>query len=230
MRKVPSENRKRHAQRGPMANIFDLFKQIETQRNDAGALPVSALIVGLGNPGKEYLHTRHNMGFLCMDILCDALHTKTDRSKFHALCGEARIAGRRVLLLRPLTYMNHSGESVAEAAAFYKIAPEQIYVISDDVSLAPGSMRIRKSGSAGGHNGLKSIIESLGSDAFPRIRIGVGQKPEGWDLADWVLGTVPVSEREGIGKCFDRVLPALELMLEGDTEKAMCLYNGKADA
>lgn len=209
-----------------MANIFDLFRSIEqTDKQSSG--PVSAIVAGLGNPGAEYAHTRHNIGFLCMDILCDSLHTKTDRARFHALCGEASIGQNRVLLMRPQTFMNRSGEAIREAASFYKIPPERVFVIYDDVSLDVGVMRIRTKGSAGGHNGIKSIIEQLNSDRFPRIKIGVGTPPAGADLVNWVLGTVPVSQRDGIRTCFDHVLPALELMLNGDTEQAMCRYNGK---
>lgn len=212
-----------------MADIFDLFKKIETPAASPEAGPVSALVVGLGNPGREYEHTRHNMGFLCMDILCEALHAKTDRSKFHALCGEATVAGQRVLLMRPQTFMNNSGESVREAADFYKIPPERVYVICDDISLDVGNLRIRTKGSAGGHNGLKSIIYHLNSDAFPRFKIGVGAPPDPAETVNWVLGTVPVSRRGEIRLCFDRVLPALELMLRGDAEQAMCRYNGKVN-
>ncbi len=209
-----------------MANIFDLFEKIGTPAKES-ARPVSALIVGLGNPGKEYEHTRHNMGFLCLDVLSAALHVKIDRCRFRALCGEADIADRRVLLLKPQTFMNLSGESVREAAAFYKIPSDQVYVIYDDVSLEPGCMRIRQKGSAGGHNGIKNIIYQLNTDIFPRIKIGVGAPAPGADLINWVLGVLPVSQREDVGKCFACVLPALELMLRGDFDQAMCRYNGK---
>lgn len=211
-----------------MANIFDLFRSIESQnKTEPAAKSVSAIVAGLGNPGAEYAHTRHNMGFLCMDILCDKLHAKTDRVRFHALCGEATVGGNRVLLMRPQTYMNNSGEAIREAASFYKIPAERVFVIYDDMSLEAGTMRIRKKGSAGGHNGIKSIIAQLGTDAFPRIKIGVGAPPAGSDTVNWVLGTVPTSQRAGIAACFENVLPALELMLNGDIDTAMCKFNGK---
>ena len=151
-----------------MADIFDLFKKIEKSA-PVSSEPITHLVVGLGNPGKEYLFTRHNAGFLTVDYLSEKLGVKIDRAKFKALVGEAKIGGKRVLIMKPQTYMNLSGEAVREAADFYKIAPENIIVICDDINLAPGKMRIRKKGSDGGQKGLRSIIEQLGTDHKPYL-------------------------------------------------------------
>ena len=142
-----------------MADIFDLFKKIESGSSGGGTGNVAWLIVGLGNPGTEYVRTRHNVGFSAVDALAQSLGVKIDRAKYHALIGEAVIDGQRVILMKPQTYMNASGKAVAEAAKFYKLSPEHILVYSDDISLAPGRLRVRRDGSAGGHNGLKSIID-----------------------------------------------------------------------
>ena len=157
-----------------MSNIFDLFKKIERRESTA---PVSAILVGLGNPGLEYERTRHNVGFVSIDYIAEKLGARIDRLKFHALVGEATVGESRVLLMKPTTYMNNSGVAVQEAAAFYKISPERVIVLHDEISFEPGKIRLRRKGSAGGHNGLKSIIAHLGSEDFPRIKIGVGQKP-----------------------------------------------------
>ena len=207
-------------------NIFDLFRRIESQ-DSAPKQPISAIIAGLGNPGAEYTRTRHNIGFLALDAVAEACGTRIDRSRFHALCGETTIAGRRVLLMAPQTYMNNSGTALREAADFYKIPPEQVYVICDDIALAPGKMRIRRQGSAGGHNGLKSIIEQLSSDAFPRIRVGVGAPPPGGDMIGWVLGKLPQPDAEAVNARISDILPCLTLLLEGKTDQAMNRYNQK---
>jgi len=156
-------------------SIFDLFRQIE--KKEETSAPVSFMIVGLGNPGDKYRETRHNVGFVAVDHLAEGLGIKLDRAKFHALVGEGRIGDVRVLFMKPETYMNNSGVAVGEAASFYKLPPERILVLHDEISFEPGVIRIRRKGSAGGHNGLKSIIASLGSEDFPRIKIGVGKKP-----------------------------------------------------
>ena len=158
-----------------MADIFELFRQIS--KPQASSAPISWIVVGLGNPGEEYRNTRHNAGFLTIDALADQLGVHIDRMKFHALTAEANIGDARVLLLKPMTYMNESGVAVGEAASFYKIPSDHILVISDDISLSPGKLRLRKKGSAGGQKGLKSIIEHLGTEDFPRLRMGVGAKP-----------------------------------------------------
>ena len=209
-------------------NIMDLFKQIEQSRDAGGA--ISYLIVGLGNPGKEYAETRHNVGFRFVDALAENQSVRIDRAKFQALVADTAVAGHRVLLVKPQTYMNSSGLAVREAADFYKIPPEKILVIYDDISLEPGRVRIRKKGSDGGHNGIKSIIAHLGSDAFPRVKIGVGAKPhKDYDLADWVLGTPSPEAKEKIGATFAPVLQNLGNLLsetEGDFEKAVQACNG----
>lgn len=207
-----------------MANIFDLFKKIE---NPSGSVQITHLVVGLGNPGDKYTFTRHNAGFLAMDYLTQKLGVKCDRVKFKALTGEATINGVRVLLMKPQTYMNASGEAVSEAASFYKIAPENIIVISDDIAQDVGRLRIRKSGSAGGQKGLKSIIEHLKTDTFPRIRIGVGQKPHPeYDLADWVLGRFPKEDEKPLYSVLEQIPSILSLMVKGDFDTAMCNFNG----
>ena len=207
-----------------MANIFDLFKKIEKKEPTE---PITHIIVGLGNPGEKYTFTRHNAGFLAIDYLCQKYGFKCDRLKFKSLCGEVNINGVRALVLKPQTFMNASGEAILEASQFYKIAPENIIVISDDASFEPGKLRIRKSGSAGGHNGLKNIIENLSSDKFPRIKIGVGQKPSPeYDIADWVLSRFPKEAEPHLFGIFEIVPDILALMLKGETEKAMCDFNG----
>lgn len=208
-----------------MADIFDLFKKIE-QSPGARNEPVSYIVVGLGNPGDKYVHTRHNAGFMALDVVCKKNSIKIDKLKFKALTGDAVISGKRTLFLKPQTYMNCSGEAVKEAAQFYKISPENIIVIFDDISLEPGKIRIRKKGSAGGHNGIKSIIEHLGTDTFPRIKVGVGAKPHpDYDLADWVLGEIPKADRETFFNALGNASSALELMLKGDTDGAMAKFN-----
>lgn len=208
-----------------MADIFDLFKKIE-QSSSAKNEPVSYIVVGLGNPGDKYVHTRHNAGFMALDVVCEKNSIKIDKLKFKALTGDAVISGKRALFLKPQTYMNCSGEAVKEAAQFYKISPENIIVIFDDISLEPGKIRIRKKGSAGGHNGIKSIIEHLGTDTFPRIKVGVGAKPHpDYDLADWVLGEIPKADRETFFNALGNAASALELMLKGDTDGAMAKFN-----
>lgn len=205
-------------------SIFDLFKKIESEKTTQGA--VSYLIVGLGNPGDRYVYTRHNAGFLALDYLCQKIGVKCDRAKYKALTCEATIAGERVIIMKPQTFMNASGEAVREAMSFYKLTPDRVVVISDDTTLNVGKMRIRKKGSAGGHNGLKSIIECIGSDEFPRIKIGVGQKPSpDYDLADWVLGSIPKQDRETLFSVLEKCPEALELILKGEFELAMQKFN-----
>ena len=183
------------------------------------------LIVGLGNPGTKYAFTRHNAGFLCMDLLAQKQNTDIRKIKFKGLLGETTLGGERCLLLKPQTFMNNSGESVREAAAFYKIPPERILVIFDDISLPCGKLRIRRKGTDGGHNGVKSIIYHLNSDAFPRIKLGVGEKPNPeWDLADWVLSGFGKAELEALRDAADRACDAAERIVRGEMEQAMGLY------
>ena len=210
-----------------MANIFDLFKKIE-KGNSTPAGPVTHLIVGLGNPGVEYALTRHNAGFLALDRFAERLGTRIDRARFRALVGEASFAGHHVLLLKPQTFMNLSGESVREAAAFYKIPPENVIVICDDVNFDVGRLRVRAKGSDGGHNGIKNIIYQLQSDGFPRVRVGVGVKPHpDYDLANWVLSPFTKEEAAALAACFDRIFDGIGLILGGDIPAAMQLCNGK---
>ena len=186
------------------------------------------LIVGLGNPGKQYEHTRHNMGFLAVDLLAEKYGIRIDKIKFKALVGEGRIAGQKVLLVKPQTYMNLSGESVAELVNYYKMDPEEeMIVIYDDISLAPGNLRIRKKGSAGGHNGIKNIIAMTGTQNFLRIKVGVGEKPAGWDLADHVLGHFDAADRVEVEKAIGHAVEAAEMMITGETDAAMNRYNVK---
>jgi PTH1 family peptidyl-tRNA hydrolase len=185
------------------------------------------LVAGLGNPGEKYTFTRHNAGFLAIDYICQKYGFKCDRLKFKSLTGEVTINGVRALVLKPQTFMNLSGEAIKEASDFYKIAPENIIVISDDASFDAGKLRIRKSGSAGGHNGLKNIIENLGTDKFPRIKLGVGQKPNPeYDIADWVLARIAKDDEAHFFSVLECIPDILSLMLKGETEKAMCDFNG----
>ena len=209
-----------------MADIFDLFKKISDGSQKSSAKP-EYIIAGLGNPGDKYALTRHNAGFLAMDYLADKLSYKITQIKFKSVVTTATVGGKSVLLMKPQTYMNNSGEAISEAASFYKIAPENIIVISDDVCQAPGRMRIRKSGSSGGQKGLGSIINHLSTDAFPRIRIGVGEKPTPeYDMADWVLGKIPEGDQKKMFSVFGCVCEALEMMVNGKTDDAMGKFNG----
>ncbi len=187
---------------------------------------VSWLIVGLGNMGEAYEGSRHNMGFEVVDALADALDIPVQRLKFRALTNTAQVGGQKVLLMKPTTFMNLSGEAVEPAAAFYKIPPERILVISDEVALPPGALRIRRSGSAGGHNGLKNIIAHLHSDQFPRIRVGVGEKPHpDYDMADWVLGKPQGADRKAIDEAVSRAAQAVECYIKEGPDRAMSKFN-----
>lgn len=193
-------------------------------RKPAG--PVTWLIVGLGNTGAQYEHTRHNVGFDAVDALADTLDIPVQRLKFRALTNTATIAGEKVLLMKPTTFMNLSGEAVAPAADFYKVSPDHIIVLSDEVALEPGRLRIRKSGSAGGHNGLKNIIAHLHTQDFPRIRIGVGEKPHpDYDMADWVLGKPQGEDRKAIDEAIKRAAQAVECYIREGPDRAMSKFN-----
>ena len=210
-----------------MANIFDLFKQISSSAPTPSG-PVEYLVVGLGNPGLQYEKTRHNAGFLAIDYLAERYGIRVNNSKYRALVGDGMIAGRRVLLMKPQTFMNLSGEAVSEAARFYKLGVERVIVLSDDVSLEPGRLRVRRKGSAGGHNGLKNIQEHFGSDAYPRIKIGVGAKPTPeYDMADWVLSSFSSDNLEALSGSFGALAEGLEKILGGDVDGAMQICNGK---
>ncbi|MBP3369769.1 MAG: aminoacyl-tRNA hydrolase [Clostridia bacterium] len=210
-----------------MANIFDLFKQISTPVDNASGA-VEYIVVGLGNPGKEYERTRHNAGFMTIDYISGRCGARIDRAKFSALVGEASIEGKRVLLMKPQTFMNSSGEAVSAAARFYKIAPENIIVISDDVSLDVGRVRVRRKGSHGGQNGLRSIETCLGTQDYQRIKIGIGAKPHpDYDMAAWVLSNFEVKDIEALTENYPRIYEGLCKMLQGNTEEAMQICNKK---
>ncbi len=185
------------------------------------------LIVGLGNPGAKYAFTRHNTGFLCVDLLAQKYDVTIKTLKFKALCGDVRIAGHRCLLVKPQTFMNNSGEAVREFMQFYKIPPEKTILLFDDISLPVGKLRIRRSGSDGGQKGVKSIIYLSGTDQYPRIKIGIGEKPApDWDLADWVLSSFSKEELKTMRTACENACDALELLVQGDFDKAMGQYNG----
>ena len=193
------------------------------QRRQTG---IDWLIVGLGNPGKQYENTRHNAGFVALDAAADAWGIRVVRAKFSALTGTGEVGGSKVLLLKPQTFMNNSGAAVGAAASFYKLPPERVIVLFDDISLAPGRLRVRRGGSAGGHNGIKSIIAAIGQD-FPRVKIGVGEKPHPeYDLADWELGKPSGDDRKAIASRTDDVRGAVEMILKGQLDAAMSKYNG----
>ncbi|MBR6677636.1 MAG: aminoacyl-tRNA hydrolase [Oscillospiraceae bacterium] len=191
-----------------------------------GGGSVSWLLVCLGNPGREYAETRHNVGFLAADLLAEKKNEKIDRLKFKALTGTVELGGEKVLVMKPQTYMNLSGEAVGEAARFYKLPPERVLVISDDVSLPLGKMRIRANGSAGGHNGLKNIIQHLGTDAFPRIKVGVGAPahPE-HEMVDWVIGKFSRDERKVLDEMLKKTVDAVECVIRDGVQKAQNRFN-----
>lgn len=186
------------------------------------------VIVGLGNPEKKYEGTRHNIGFAVIDALADKYNISIKDKKHKALCGTGVIEGVKVMLVKPLTYMNLSGDSVADVMNFYKLDPEEdMLVVYDDISLAPGNIRVRKKGSAGGHNGIKSIIARCGTQNFMRVKVGVGEKPEGWDLADHVLGHFSDEDSKLVREAIDDAIGAIVMMSRGDVDQAMNNYNAK---
>ncbi|MBQ8350668.1 MAG: aminoacyl-tRNA hydrolase [Clostridia bacterium] len=205
-----------------MSNIFDLFKKIETP----SAGPITYVVAGLGNPGAQYEHTRHNVGFAAIDDIAAAAGVRIDRARFHGLTGECTLGGIRMLLLKPTTFMNLSGEAVAAALNFYKLTPDRLIVLCDDISFDPGKLRIRRRGSHGGHNGLRNIIDHLGTEDFCRLKIGVGKKPSpDYDLVDWVLGNLPKSDREAIAARFTDIREAVTLCAKGEIDAAMNAYS-----
>ena len=207
-------------------SVFDIFKKLEEEKTAKAAQPIEWLVVGLGNPGSKYDNTRHNAGFRALESYCARSGQKIDRMKFKALAGEGMHGGKRVLFLKPQTFMNLSGEAVRDAASFYKIPPERILVVCDDISLPTGKLRLRRSGSAGGHNGLKSIIAQLHSDQFPRLKMGVGQKPHpDYDLADWVLGKFSPADAKIMNEAAERACDAIECLLSQGMDKAMAKFN-----
>ena len=187
------------------------------------------LIAGLGNPGKEYENTRHNAGFLVLDTLAQKLGADLSERKHRALCGKAVIGGQKVILLKPQTYMNSIGESIRAAADFYKVPPEDILVVYDDISLAPGQLRIRAKGSAGGHNGIKSIIAHLGTQEFPRVKVGIGEKPPRMDLADYVLGHFSSGEKKIMEEAAKEAADAICEIVNVGIEQAMNDHNRRKE-
>lgn len=185
------------------------------------------IIAGLGNPTKEYEGTRHNAGFMVLDALADKLNTDISEKKHKALCGRGVIGGEKVILLKPQTFMNSSGESLRAAADYYKVDPENILVVYDDISLAPGNLRIRAKGSAGGHNGIKSIIAHLGTQEFPRVRVGVGEKPPRMDLADYVLGRFSQGEKKIMEEAILEAADAVCEIVTVGVDQAMNDHNQK---
>ena len=205
-------------------SVFDIFKKLESERAPVGA--VEFIICGLGNPGTKYENTRHNTGFMALDTLAGELNTDVKKLRFKSLTADAVIEGKHCLLMKPTTFMNNSGEAVVEALNFYKLTTDKLLVMYDDVSLDVGRMRIRKKGSDGGPNGIKSIIYLTGSDVFPRIKIGVGSKPHpDYDLAAWVLGMFPKEQGEVLEKIFKDAAAAARLIVSGKTDEAMNRYN-----
>ena len=187
----------------------------------------SWLIVGLGNPGKDYERTRHNAGFRALDLLSAKLGCKVDKGKFQGLYGQANYGDKKLYLLKPLTFMNLSGKSVLQLSAYYKIPPQRIIVLFDDISLEPGRLRVRGDGSAGGHNGIKSIISEVGSQDFPRVKIGIGAKPhEQQDLADWVLSGFSASEEKALVSALERSVEAALCIIDNGVPEAANRYNG----
>lgn len=187
----------------------------------------SWLLVGLGNPGREYEKTRHNCGFRALDLLAQKLSCPVDRLKFQGLYGQTAYNGKKLFLLKPQTYMNLSGRSVVQLSAYFHIPPQQIIVLFDDISLPPGRLRLRADGSAGGHNGIKSIIQELGSQAFPRVKIGVGSKPNpDFDLADWVLSTFSASEEKALAVSLENAAQAALAIVDEGVPQAANRFNG----
>lgn len=202
--------------------MFDIFKKLESINNS----PVEYIIVGLGNPGKEYAHTRHNAGFIAIDKLAEKYGCSITKMKYKALIADCTIAGKRALLMKPQTFMNLSGEAVTQAMSFYKIPPENVIVMFDDISLAVGKLRIRRKGSDGGQKGMRSIIELSGSQNFPRVKIGIGEKPNPkWQLADWVLSRFTSEELKTLDEVTEKACGAVEAILSGNIDKAMSQYN-----
>lgn len=187
----------------------------------------SWLIVGLGNPGREYERSRHNCGFRALDILAEKLSCKVDKMKFQGLYGQVNYNGKKLFLLKPMTFMNLSGRSVLQLSSYFHIPPQRIVVMFDDISLVPGRLRVRSDGSAGGHNGIKSIISELGSQAFPRVKIGVGAKPSPeYDLADWVLSSFTAQEEKALSPALEKAADAALCIVDRGTMEAANRYNG----
>ncbi len=202
--------------------MFDRFRK----KTYASVGTPEFIVVGLGNPDRKYTLTRHNSGFLCVDMLSEKLNFRVDKLKFKSLIADTTINGHRCIVMKPQTYMNNSGEAIRECANFYKIKPENIIVVYDDISLDVGKLRIRRKGTDGGHNGIKSIIYHLNNDQFPRIKVGCGKKPHpDYNLADWVLSEFKKDELKALEPALENACKAIELLLDNQIDKAMNLYN-----
>ncbi|MDQ5983028.1 MAG: Peptidyl-tRNA hydrolase [Eubacteriales bacterium SKADARSKE-1] len=204
--------------------MFDIFKKITTHKIEKSG-KIEFLIIGLGNPGKKYENTRHNAGFMAADYIANKCNSEINKIKFKALFCDAVIENKRVLLIKPQTFMNLSGEAVTQFMSFYKIPSEKVIIIFDDISLSLGLLRIRQKGSAGGHNGIKNIIELTGTDNFPRIKLGIGKKPAGWDLANWVTSQMPTEDLKKLQSAIENSYEALKLMVNDKTSEAMNKFN-----
>ena len=204
-------------------NLFELLKKHEKKEISG---PPEYIVACLGNPGKKYALTRHNAGFMVADYIADKYHIPTWRTRFDSLCSDFTLGGKKVMIIKPQTMMNNSGVAVREAADFYKIPPENVIVIFDDVNIQPGSIRIKRNGSDGGHNGIKSIIYHLSSDSFPRIKIGIG-KPEHPDMIDWVIGEMSKNDLEIMFDSLGNASDALDIMINKNIDVAMAKYNKK---
>ena len=206
-------------------SIFDAFKKIESNTLNTNSKP-DYIVVGLGNPDTKYLNTRHNAGFMAIDMISKEYNVQVNRIKFKSLCGNAIIRDKNCLLMKPTTYMNNSGQAVQEAMNFYKVPIENVIVIYDDISLEPSKLRIRRKGSDGGHNGIKSIIYLTGADTFPRIKLGVGKKPHpDYNLADWVLSNFNPNELELMKTSCSNAVRCVELIVQNKIDEAMNKYN-----
>ena len=202
--------------------MFNLFNKDSGIKGGA----IEYIVVGLGNPGKEYEYTRHNAGFIAVDKIAEKYNCNINKLKYKAMIGDCTISGKRVLLMKPQTFMNLSGESVVQAMSFYKIPPENVIVLFDDISLDVGRMRVRRKGSDGGQRGMRSIIGLNGSENFPRVKIGIGDKPNPhWQLADWVLSRFTKDELGILDKVTDKACGAVEYIIGGNIDKAMAEYN-----
>lgn len=207
-------------------SVFDIFKQPDAQKAQQPSGPVQYIVCGLGNPGTQYENTRHNAGFMAIDTIAEKIGADVKKLKFKSLTADVTLGGVRCLLMKPSTFMNNSGEAVAEAMNFYKLTPDKLLIIYDDISLDVGRLRIRQKGSDGGHNGIKSIILHTNSDKFLRIRIGVGAKPHpDYDLADWVLSGFPKEQAEALEQSLSNAASAAELMVQGKINEAMNKFN-----
>ncbi len=207
-------------------SIFDIFDKISSEKTELPPGAPEFIIVGLGNPGAQYENTRHNAGFMTVDTLAEKHGFSMKKLRFKSLTGECVIGGKKCLVMKPSTYMNNSGQAVTEAMSFFKIPIENVIVCYDDISLEPGKLRIRRKGSDGGHNGIKSIIYLTGSDEFPRVKLGVGAKPnKDYDLAAWVLGCFSSEDIPKIREAAENACQAVELIVKGETDKAMNRFN-----